>query len=137
MKFNVSIAAALLLGAAAAAPASAAGPDGVLPECADARVISAIEKRFAKASPVHLGRELSIDAINRIHQHRLMGPNSATTISRRHCHANAHLSDGKRRTMWYVIEDGWGFAGHGDKVEFCLSGLDPLRVYGGHCRAIR
>jgi hypothetical protein len=136
MKFLISIAAALMFGAAAW-PASAVGPDGALPACTDARVISAIEKRFAKASPVHLGRELAIDRLNRIHEHRLAKPNIARTVSRRHCHATAHLSDGKRRAVWYVIEDGWGFAGHGDKVEFCLSGLDPLHVYGGHCRAIR
>jgi hypothetical protein len=137
MKSLIPLTAAALSFVILAAPAKAVGPDGALPACGDAQVISAIEKRFRKASPVHLGRDLAIDAIARIHEHRTEKPNTATIIRRRHCHATAHLSDGRRRAMWYVIEDGWGFAGYGDKVEFCLSGLDPLRVHGGHCRAIR
>ena len=42
----------------------------------------------------------------------------------------------RRRTVLYLIEGGQGFAGTHHKVFFCIDGLDPWRVYDGHCRVL-
>lgn len=41
-----------------------------------------------------------------------------------------------RREVLYLIEAGQGFAGTHHKVFFCIDGLDPWRVYDGHCRVL-
>ena len=41
-----------------------------------------------------------------------------------------------RRKVLYLIEAGQGFAGTHHKVFFCIDGLDPWRVYDGHCRVL-
>jgi hypothetical protein len=47
------------------------------------------------------------------------------------------LSDGKMRTVHYsIIEDG-GFAGFGQGVEWCVTGLDRNWAYNPRCKAAR
>jgi capsid protein len=46
-------------------------------------------------------------------------------------------SDGADRDIWYLIEEGMGFASIGDNVEFCVSGFDRWYVYNGRCRVLR
>lgn len=65
-------------------------------------------------------------------------PATATSpIARRYCQATARLSDGRDRSIWYVIEYGQGFASIGDNVEFCLLGFDRWNIYDGSCRVLR
>ena len=47
------------------------------------------------------------------------------------------LSDGRKRSLWYLIEYGMGLASIGDNVEFCVSGFDRWLVYNGGCRVLR
>ena len=47
------------------------------------------------------------------------------------------LSDGDARDIWYLIEEGQGYASIGDNVEFCVSGFDRWYVYNGRCRVLR
>jgi hypothetical protein len=134
------LAIAFLMALAATAAQAAgfkSGPNGDVPECGNAKVLMAIGKRFDHASK-HLHKNgIAISAITKVHEHRFHERTERSPIARRYCGATAHMNDGRRRTLWYLIEDGMGFAGYGDNVEFCVSGLDPLRAYGGHCRVLR
>ncbi|MCU0832485.1 MAG: hypothetical protein MUC58_13425 [Rhizobiaceae bacterium] len=100
-------------------------------------MLMAIGKRFAHADKHLLKRGLAISVITGVHQHRFHKSREGSPIARRYCGATAHMNDGRKRTLFYLIEDGMGFAGYGDHVEFCINGLDPLRAYGGHCRVLR
>jgi hypothetical protein len=137
MKPMNKLAIAAFVLAASTVPAFAAGPDGKVPQCDDGRMLASIEKRFSHADRHLLKRGLAITAIAKVHQHRFQEKTERSPIARRYCGATAHMNDGRKRTLFYLIEDGMGFAGYGDHVEFCVNGLDPLRAYGGHCRVIR
>ena len=81
---------------------------------------------------------LRIHQLRGIHEHRYLPyREDDRPIARRYCGATADLSDGRSRTIWYLIEDGMGFAGLGDNVEFCVSGFDRWYVYNGRCRILR
>lgn len=133
---NIAIA-AVMLSAVFAQPALSAGLDAKVAECGDARVLETIPKRFHHAAHNLFDRSFGIESIAKVHQHRLVKATERSPIARRYCGAVAHMSDGKARTMWYLIEDGMGLAGLGDNVEFCISGLDPIKAYGGRCRALK
>ncbi|MCB1417770.1 MAG: hypothetical protein KDJ74_01710 [Notoacmeibacter sp.] len=110
-------------------------------DCARESVLSSISARFdhqVRHVP-HLP-QVSIEGFDRIHQHRYVeaGKRNATDISRRYCMATATLSDGRRRSVWYMIEYGMGFAGaFGDGVQFCVAGFDRWKVYNAWCRVVR
>ncbi|HJZ21039.1 MAG TPA: hypothetical protein VJ226_08780, partial [Bradyrhizobium sp.] len=62
-------------------------------------------------------------------------PWQSDNIPRRYCSADAMISDGKMRTVHYsIIEDG-GFAGMGQGVEWCVTGLDRNWAYNPNCRS--
>lgn len=64
-------------------------------------------------------------------------PWQSDNIPRRYCSAAVMLSDGKPRTVHYsIIEDG-GFAGIGQGVEWCVTGLDRNWAYSPACRSAR
>jgi hypothetical protein len=64
-------------------------------------------------------------------------PWQSDNIPRRYCSAEVMISDGKMRTVHYsIIEDG-GFAGYGQGVEWCVTGLDRNWAYNPGCRAAR
>ena len=81
--------------------------------------------------------DVDIADLREIHEHRYLPYGEDWPIARRYCGATADLSDGRSRTIWYLIEDGMGFAGIGDNVEFCVSGFDRWMVYNGRCRILR
>jgi capsid protein len=58
-------------------------------------------------------------------------------VARHYCRATVHLSDGDQRPVWYLVEEGQGFVGVGNNVEFCVAGFDRWRVYDGNCRSLR
>ena len=114
------------------------GPNGTVLECSDAHVLKAIEKRFrVQAREVHHDHNLQLTKINRAHQHRFEQARKHSPIARRYCNADAYLSNGKKRSLWYVIEDGMGLASIGDNVEFCIAGHDRWNVYDASCRVLR
>jgi hypothetical protein len=64
-------------------------------------------------------------------------PWQSDNIPRRYCSADVRLSDGQIHTVHYsIIEDG-GFAGFGQGVEWCVTGLDRNWAYNPGCRAAR
>lgn len=58
-------------------------------------------------------------------------------ITRTYCQATAQLDNNEQRQVYYMIEDGQGFASIGRNVEFCVEGYDLWHVYDAHCRVLR
>jgi len=106
--------------------------------CADARVLGRISQRFSHQvrNVPHLPQVEIVD-FRRIGQTRYQPAHDTWLVERRYCHATAALSDGRSRTVWYLIENPMGFAGFGSNVEFCMSGFDRWHVYNGNCRVLR
>ena len=112
--------------------------DGIATSCDTPWVLSAIQNRFRiQARNVLHNDGLTIDRFSRVHQHRLITDNARRPIERRYCGADVHMSDGRKRYVWYLVEDRMGFTGLGDNVEFCVTGLDRWKVYGGRCRVLQ
>lgn len=106
------------------------------PDCSNGSVKARIIQNFNWADRVTFYRGISINSIDYERERAIesFGPNP---IDRRYCKGRAWLSNGKPHTVYYRIERGMGLAGTGYKVEFCLPGYDPWRVYNGHCRVLR
>lgn len=106
------------------------------PSCGDSKVLNKISKRFNQAENDTWYRGIHMDSISRPHGHDRSGFEDSP-IYRQYCHAYANLSNGKSPKVYYLIEEGMGLAGFGWNVEFCVTGLDPWRVYDGYCRTVR
>ena len=109
-------------------------------DCAAPGRLASIESDFGvQAREVHMRPDLSIVSITDIRENRYLPiQEDIRSVERLYCTANAAMSDGQTRTLWYLVEYDEGFAGFfGDNVEFCLSGLDRWNVYDGHCRVLR
>ncbi|MGB3502163.1 MAG: hypothetical protein WBA44_11090 [Mesorhizobium sp.] len=107
-------------------------------QCDDQGILGRISSRF-RHQVTHVPNlpQVSIVDIHRVHQHRNYVASEDHPIARRYCGATVELSDGRKREMWYLIEEGMGFASVGDNVEFCVSGFDRWNVYNGRCRVLR
>ncbi len=116
-------------------PAGHAHTDHYLPGCDAPHILARIAERFAYADARILHTGLRVDLIDGTHQHGLQTGHGF--IDRRYCGGDAHLSDGRRSEVVYVIESRQGFAGYWWSVESCLPAFDPHRVYGKRCRTIR
>lgn len=107
--------------------------------CAEPWVLRRITQRFrhqVRHVP-HLSN-VEITDFRRIHERRyLPALGEKRPIGRRYCGAKVALSDGRERAIWYLVEEGQGFASIGDNVEFCVSGFDRWYVYNSHCRILR
>jgi len=132
----LTAASTLALGLLAATP-SVAG-DRVARACDDSGILSRIVSKF-RHQVTHVPNLPDVDIVDfrRIHQHRYIPFSEKRPIARRYCGAKVVLSSGRKRTIWYLIEDRMGFAGVGDGVEFCVSGFDRWNVYNGRCRVVR
>ena len=119
-----------------ASPASATGWKN-FPACDAPQVFSHIKERFQWTDRYLLTLGLSIERIEKAHLNRARIGSEYWTIPRLYCHGVAHMNDGTERPIWWLIEGGMGFAGLGDNLEFCISGLDPLKVHGAWCRSVR
>ena len=136
---------ACILSAALALPftvsPAAAGwfiPEREARECDHPHVLKSISSKFHyQAVHVHHDKTLKISAYDNIHQHRYLEEREDRPIARRYCGAEVTLSDGRERTIWYVVERHAGFASIGDNVEFCVSGFDRWNVYNNGCRILR
>ncbi|QIA24241.1 hypothetical protein [Mesorhizobium sp. AA22] len=106
--------------------------------CGEAWVLNKIISRFSyQVRHVPNLPDVEITDFQGIHQHRYLPANETWPIGRRYCGATVSLSDGHARTIWYLIEEGQGFASIGDNVEFCVAGFDRWMVYNGRCRVLR
>ncbi len=118
--------------------APAIAGDREIRACGDEHVLRRIVRRFRhQVHHVPHLPDVEIASFSRIHQHRYLAQRHDRPIARRYCHATAHLSDGRHRKVWYLIEGKMGFASIGQGVEFCVSGFDRWMVYNGSCRVLR
>lgn len=145
MRRHISMISAALIGIAgfAASPAMAADlVHGVYASdpgaCSNPSVLARISSRFDHQvrNVPHLP-DVRIDGFHRIGQTRYLPARDKWPVERRYCHARVSLSDGKQRTVWYLLENPWGFASVGTNVEFCVAGFDRWNVYNGACRVLR
>ena len=119
-----------------ASPA-AAFTGGNFPACDAPQVLTHIQKRFVWTDTHLLQRGLAIEQIEEAHHNKSRVGDQYWSIPRLYCHGTARMNDGSKRTIWWLIEGGMGFAGLRDNLEFCISGLDPLKVHGAWCRSVR
>jgi hypothetical protein len=108
--------------------------DGRVAECEKA--LSTISSQFQQKESTFWNSSLTITGYGRIHE-TAFRPWQSDNIPRRYCSADVMTSDGKMRAVHYsIIEDG-GFAGYGQGVEWCVTGLDRNWAYNPNCRAAR
>jgi hypothetical protein len=108
--------------------------DGKVAECE--RALPTITSQFQEKESKFWNSPLVITAYGRIHE-TAFRPWQSDNIPRRYCSGDVMLSDGKMRTVHYsLIEDG-GFAGFGQGVEWCITGLDRNWAYNPNCKAAR
>jgi hypothetical protein len=140
---SLTLLAALALPALAGGAAQAADPYVVgTPavqfdtECSDAGVLRGIRSRFAYAERRTWRRGYVMD---RLENPRPSGHPYAEPgiIARDYCVADAVMTNGDIRVVYYAVEHGVGFAGIGRYVDFCVLGLDPWHVHDGSCRTVR
>ena len=108
--------------------------DGNVAECD--RALPTISTQFWEKESTFWNSDLRITRYARVHEVAFR-PWQSDNIPRRYCSGDVMLSDGKMRTVHYsIIEDG-GFAGFGQGVEWCVTGLDRAWAYSPGCRAAR
>ena len=95
-----------------------------------------ITSQFQEKESTFWNSALQITAYGQVHE-TAFRPWQSDNIPRRYCSAEVMISDGKPRTVHYsIIEDG-GFAGFGQGVEWCVTGLDRNWAYNPGCRSAR
>ena len=108
--------------------------DGRVGECE--RALPTITSQFREKESTFWNSPLAIQAYGRIHE-TAFRPWQSDNIPRRYCSADVMISDGKMRQVHYsIIEDG-GFAGFGQGVEWCVTGLDRNWAYNPQCKAAK
>ena len=131
----ISAALMLVLALVAGRPALAGGTAGA-EACSSPRTVNHIVNRFAWAERHTWHRGYVISTLDRP-RFRYNVFNGPTSIRHTHCAATAVMTNGSRRTVYYMIGEGMGFASVGPGVEFCVLGLDPWRVHDAGCRTVR
>ncbi|MCD2171820.1 hypothetical protein [Rhizobium sp. C4] len=106
-------------------------------DCADSSVLSFIDSRFDYKASRYLQANLDIVGFDKVSNTRVDYRDETHPIQRVYCHAKVDMNDGHRRDLWYMIESGMGYAGLGERVRFCIAGLDPWYVDGRQCRSVR
>jgi hypothetical protein len=108
--------------------------DGRVAPCEKA--LPTIISQFREKEHTFWNSDLTITAYGAIHE-TAFRPWQSDNIPRRYCSGDVMLSDGKLHTVQYsIIEDG-GFAGFGQGVEWCVTGLDRNWAYSPACKAAR
>jgi hypothetical protein len=108
--------------------------DGRLKECQAA--LGTITSQFQEKESNFWNSKLEIKAYGAVHE-TAFRPWQSDNIPRRYCAADVMTSDGIRRQVYYsIIEDG-GFAGYGQGVEWCVTGLDRNWAYNPACKAAK
>ena len=108
--------------------------DGRVGDCEKA--LPTITWQFREKESTFWNSALVITAYGQLHE-TAFRPWQSDNIPRRYCSADVMLSDGKMRTVHFsIVEDG-GFAGFGQGVEWCVTGLARNWAYNPLCKAAR
>lgn len=110
--------------------------DATVPLCDDPAVVGKISLRFAEKENVHWNSRLGILGVGHIRE-LAFRPWAADTIPRRFCSGVAEVSDGKRRPVYYSVNETNGWLGISWGVEWCVVGLDRNWAYNPGCRMAR
>jgi capsid protein len=106
--------------------------------CAENWVLNRITSGFSyQVRHVPNLPNVRIADFHNIYETRYLPAQERRPIGRTYCGAKVALSDGYSRDIWYLIEEGQGYAGLGHNVEFCVDGFDRWFVYNGRCRVLR
>src|SRR3954449_13019166 len=108
--------------------------DGRVDACE--KVLWTITSQFKEKESTFWNSALTITAYGRIHE-TAFRPWQSDNIPRRYCSADVMTSDGKLRHVHYAIVEDGGFAGFGQGVEWCVTGLDRNWAYNPGCKAAR
>jgi hypothetical protein len=100
--------------------------DGRVKPCEAA--LGTITSQFQEKESTYWNSALQITAYGQIHE-TAFRPWQSDNIPRRYCSADVMLSDGKLHVG--------GFAGFGQGVEWCVTGLDRNWAYNPGCKAAR
>ena len=106
--------------------------DGNVAPCEQA--VPTITWQFKDKESTYWNSSLTITGFDRIHEIAFR-PWQSDNIPRRYCSASVLMSDGKVRTVNYAIVEDGGFAGYGQGVEWCVTGLDRNWAYNPMCKA--
>ena len=147
-RWSLGVALGCALAALLAGPAGAAswfelnfglsGPryDATVPLCDDPAVLGRISSRFSEKEAVHWKSSLDILGIDRVREIAFR-PWAADTIPRRFCAGLADVSDGKRRPVYYSVNETNSWLGVTWGVEWCVVGLDRNWAFNPACRMAR
>lgn len=108
--------------------------DGRVAECE--RALPTITSQFQEKESTFWNSSLTITAYGRIHE-TAFRPWQSDNIPRRYCSADVMTSDGKMRQVHFAIVEDGGFAGYGQGVEWCVTGLDRNWAYNPGCKAAK
>lgn len=138
------LAASALPLAFASLPAKAADYIGSAPVadagvCSQQSVLRNVVSRFGyQVRHVPELPQVGISAMSDVRVTRFEPKTNVAEIERTYCQATAVLDDGQHRSVWYMIEEGQGFAALGGRnIEFCVDGFDRWYVYDARCRILR
>lgn len=116
-------------------PAEVIARPAVEDPCGKPAVLSYITRNFAWAERHTWRRGFTIAALENPRFRYIDA--DPTTIPKRRCEADVAMTNGWRSTVYYEIQDGQGFASIGDRVLYCVVGLDPWHIYNEACRVVR
>ncbi len=143
---TVLLAIGSILGTVSGAPAAnfleknfwMSGPryDAVVPLCEEAGPLDVIQSRFAQKEGRFWESELRIVGFEKVHEIAFR-PWVADAIPRRFCRAVALVNDGKKRPVYYSINEDTGLIGASWGVEWCVVGLDRNWAFNPACRMAR
>ena len=107
--------------------------EAVVPLCDEPAPLAKIQSRFYVKEHRFWNTELKIVGFQDLREVAFM-PWTSGTIPRRFCTGKAVISDGKSRTIHYLIAEDTCILGTTWGVEWCVVGLDRNWAYNPGCR---
>lgn len=112
-------------------------PDALVPACSDPAVLAEVEDQFEYGAVDMLKTGVVIEEFSDLVERAYFPLSEDRPIERRYCQGKALISDGLRRTVYYVVSHPLGFASLTWKAEGCVLGLDRWYIYGADCQSLR
>ena len=143
---SLALGAALALGSTATArsadyygaePMPEISSEALVPACTDAKVLAEVEDQFEYGAVDMLKTGVVIEEFSDLFEKAYFPLAEDRPIERRYCQGEALISDGHKRTVYYVVSYPLGFASIGWKAEGCVLGLDKWYIYGANCQSLR
>ncbi|HVL73898.1 MAG TPA: hypothetical protein VM434_18660 [Beijerinckiaceae bacterium] len=110
--------------------------DADIPGCDDTLVLAEITTRFAEREARFWNSALRLLAYENIRP-TAWRPWRLDHIPRRFCQATAHVSDGRKRTLFYTVQEDLGTIGSSWGVDWCVVGIDRHWDHAPWCRMAR